>query len=85
MRRRNWRAVGCVLVELVAQRADRDAENIGRVRAVAVAMLECLQDQIALDFSDCTADQIAGDLLGRYRRMGGDVRAAHLIEPTTVG
>ena len=39
MRRRHRRAARGVFVELVAQRADRDAENIGGVRAVAQAVV----------------------------------------------
>jgi hypothetical protein len=47
--RRNGRAVMGVFVELVAQRADRDAEDIGGMGAVAEAVLERLQDEVALD------------------------------------
>ncbi len=55
------------------------------MRAVAEAVLERLQDQIALDLGHGAADQIAGDLLGGHRRMSCDVGAAHLIEPRAVG
>ena len=58
-------AVARVFVELVAQRADRDAEDVGGVRAVAEAVLQRLQDQIALDVRDRAADQRARDRLGR--------------------
>src|SRR6202795_4763910 len=51
-------AVG-VFVQLVAQRADRDAEDIGGMGAIAEAMLQRLQDQIAFYVGDCTSDQSA--------------------------
>src|SRR4051794_18922496 len=79
-RRDRYAAVG-IFVQLVAQRADRDAENVGGMGAVAQAMFQRLQDQIALDIGDGAADQRAGDLLGgkgrvRYRGCGlGEVEA----------
>src|SRR6185312_16771090 len=81
MRRRNWGPIGGIFVELVAQRTDRDAENIGCVRAIAEAVLERLQDQIPFDFGHGSPDQIAGNLFGSYRGVDSDIRAAHLIEP----
>ena len=67
-------AVG-IFVQLVAQRADRDAEDVGGMGAVAEAMLQRFQDQIALDVGDGAPDQRAGDLFGgeggvRHRRHG---------------
>src|SRR5436190_1210608 len=56
-------AVG-IFVQLVAQRADRDAEDVGGVGAIAEAMLERLQDEIALDVGNRASDQRAGDLFG---------------------
>src|ERR1035437_8028590 len=50
-RRRDRRALSRIFVELVAQRADRDAEDIGRMGAVAEAVLERLQDQVTLDLA----------------------------------
>src|SRR5262249_8748047 len=84
VRRWNGCAVGGIFVELVAQRADRDAEDISRVRAIAEAVLERLQNQIALDLGHGAADQVTGDLLGGNRSMGGDIGAAHLVEPRAV-
>src|SRR6185437_3225350 len=77
VRRRDRRAVGCIFVELVAQRANGDAEDVGGVRAVAEAVLERLQDEVALDLGDGAADEVARDLLGREGGIGGDVVAAH--------
>jgi hypothetical protein len=45
-----------VLAQLVAQRADGDAENVGRVRAVAEAMAERVEYEIAFDVGDSAAD-----------------------------
>ena len=56
--RRDGRAVGGILVELVAQRTDRDAKNIGGMGAVAETMLQRLQDQVALDFGHGAPDQM---------------------------
>src|SRR5215510_7625240 len=63
-RRGNCQSVGSVFVELVAQRADRDAEDVGRMGAVAEAVLERLEDEVALDIGDGAADESTGDLLG---------------------
>jgi hypothetical protein len=65
--RRNRNAFGHILVELVAQRADRDAENASGVRPVAKTLPHCRQDQLALDISDGVPDQ--GTYLG-IRRCG---------------
>src|SRR4051812_6246827 len=68
VRRRDRHAGGRIFVELVAQRADRDAEDVRRVGAVAEAVLERLQDQVALDVGDGAADERAGDgLRGKGR------------------
>src|SRR5215813_11831599 len=67
VRRGNRDAGGGIFVELVAQRADRDAEDVGRVGAVAETVLERLQDQLALNVGDGAADQRAGDGLRRHR------------------
>src|SRR4051812_24815310 len=70
-----------IFIELVAQRADRYAENVGGVGTVAQAVLEGFQDQIAFDVGDCAADQRTRNLFGgeggvRYRRRGlGEVEA----------
>jgi len=68
-RRRHRHAVAGIFVELVAQRADRDAEDVGGVGAVAETVLERLQNEIALDVGDGAADQRARDRLGGKRRM----------------
>jgi len=84
MRRRNWRTVGSIFIELVAQRTDRDAENVCGMGTVAKAVLERLKDQAALDFGHCAANQIAGDLFGGHSCMGGSVGAVRLTEPRAV-
>jgi hypothetical protein len=85
MRGWNWRPVGCVFVEFIPQRADRNAENIGCVRTVAEAVLERFQDQIALDFRHGAPDEVAGNLLSGDCRMSCEVCAPRLIESCTVG
>src|SRR5262245_4208330 len=62
-RRRHRHSVGRIFVELVAQRADRDAEDVGGVRAVAETVLERLQNEITLDVSDGATDQRPRHLL----------------------
>ena len=84
MGRRNWRTVGSIFIELVAQRTDRDAENVCGMGTVAKAVLERLKDQVALDFGHCAANQIAGDLFGGHSRMGGNVGAVRLAEPRAI-
>jgi len=68
--RRDRQAAVGIFVELVAQRADRDAQDIGGVGAIAQAMFQRLQDQIALDVGHRAADQRAGDLLGGKGGVG---------------
>src|SRR3977135_1905318 len=84
-RRRHRHAVPGILVELVAQRADRDAENVGGAGAVAEAVLERLENEIALDVGDGAADQRARHRLGGERRMRDRQRVPGLIEPHAVG
>src|SRR6185436_7107910 len=62
--RRHWHAVGGIFVEFVAQGADRNAEDIGGVGAVAQAVFERFQDEIALDVSDSAAHKRPRHLLG---------------------
>src|SRR4051812_46205370 len=59
-----------VFAELVAQRADRDAEDLGRVRAVAEAVVERVEDEVLLDLRDGASDECAGDGLRGPRRTG---------------
>src|SRR5260370_32236620 len=46
VRRRDWNAFLAVLLQLVAPRADRDAEDRRRLRAVAGTVLPRLDDEI---------------------------------------
>ena len=48
-----------IFAQLVAQGADRDAQNVGGMGAVAQAMVQRVQDQIALDIRNRAADQAA--------------------------
>ena len=59
-RRRDGDAFLAVLLQLVAQRADRDAEDVGGVGAVAEAVLQRVEDQVALDIGDGAADRPRG-------------------------
>ena len=45
-------ALGTVLFQLVAQRSDRDAEDVGGMCAVAEAVFERLDDQLLFDIGD---------------------------------
>src|SRR4029077_10056503 len=81
---RNRRAIGSVFVELVAQGADRDTENIRGMRPITETMLERLKNEIPLDFGNRTANQIAGDLVGSHGSLGRNIRPACLIEPPAV-
>src|SRR3954454_17128025 len=83
--RRDRRAVSRVFVELVAQRPDRDAEDIGGMGAVAEAVLERLQNQVALDVGDSAAGQMAGALFGRQRGMGRGAGVFSALEPNAIG
>src|SRR5205814_5386903 len=57
VRRRDGDAFLAVELQLVAQCADRDAENGRGMGAVAEAMLQRLDDEVALDIGDGAADQ----------------------------
>src|SRR3984893_4907739 len=84
-RRRDRHAVGGIFVELVAQGADRDAQDVGRVGAVAEAVLERFEDQVALDVGDGAPHERARHLLGRVGRVrdrGRDV--ARIVEASAV-
>src|SRR6185437_3466522 len=67
--RRNAHAGLGVFSELVPQGTDGNAEDIRRVRAVAEAMVERIQDEIAFDVRHRASDQGAGGGGGRF---GGD-------------
>src|SRR3954453_8925077 len=56
-------AVG-VFVQLVAQSADRNAQDVGGVGPIAQAMLQGLQNEIALHVGHGASDQSAGYLFG---------------------
>src|SRR5690606_34881362 len=53
----NGNALFAIFLELVAQGADRDAENIRRMGAVSEAVVESLQNEILFHFSDCLSDK----------------------------
>jgi len=82
--RRDRRAVGGILVELVAQAADRDAEDVRGVGAVTEAVLKRLEDEVTLDFGDGASDQIAGESLGGERGVADRAGAAVMLEPRAV-
>src|SRR5262245_42167462 len=84
MRRWDWRSVGGVLIELVAQSPDRNAENVCRMRAVAQAVPQGLKNQISFDLGHRPANQIAGDLLGGHGGLCRDICSARLVEPCAV-
>src|SRR5579871_3414288 len=63
-RRRDRHAAVGIFVQLVAQRADGDAEDVGGVRPVAEAMLQRLKDQVALHIRNRAPDQRPRHLLG---------------------
>src|SRR5258705_9469117 len=55
-----WRDLNALIgitVQLVAQRTDRDAEDVRRVRTVATAVLQRLENQLALDIRDRPPDE----------------------------
>src|SRR5690606_2404277 len=70
MRAGNRDAFLVVLLQLVAERADRAAEDVGGMGPVAQAMLQSVDDQVALHRGNGAADQRAGDA-GRGRLGGG--------------
>ena len=55
------------------------------MRAVAEAVLERLEDEIALDVRDRAADQRARHLLGGERRMHHRGRRLRSVEPVALG
>lgn len=59
-----------ILLELVAQRAERDPENLRRMGAVAEAMIERVENEIALDVGDGAPDECARHRFGLFRRAG---------------
>src|SRR5215212_2660290 len=59
-----------VFAELVAQRADRDAEDLRGMRAVAEAVVERIEDEVLLDLGDGASDERTGDGLRGPRRTG---------------
>src|SRR4051794_26202171 len=63
--RRDRHAIIGIFVELVPQRPDRNSKDVGRVRAVAEAVLERLEDEVALDIGDRAPHQRARDGFGR--------------------
>src|SRR5262249_26317400 len=70
-------AVGRIDRELVAQRADRDAQNICGMGTVAEAVLERLQDEVAFDLGDgSTNDGASRGLVATDKLVGvvGDGR-----------
>src|SRR4051812_31239511 len=69
-RLRHGSACRGVLAELVAQRADRDAEDLRGVRAVAEAVVERIEDEVLLDLRDGASDERTGDGLRGPRRTG---------------
>ncbi len=83
--RRNRHALVRIFVELVAQRPDRDAEDVGGVGAVAEAVLERLDDEVALDIGDGASDQRPCHGLGRERRMRHGRRVLGVAQAQAVG
>src|SRR5579859_947449 len=77
--RRHGEAFIEILAQLVAQGADRDAENVGGMGPVAEAVLQGVDDQIALDVGHGAADQRLGAALDRglggHRRRRGQAGA----------
>src|SRR5579863_2515397 len=83
--RRYRQAVGGIFIKFVAQRADRDTQHIGGMGAIAEAMLERLQDEVALDLGHSAADKSARHLLRGERGVSDGGRGSLLVEPDTVG
>src|SRR5579872_5200534 len=63
---------GAVLLQLVVQRLQADAEDLGRARLVVASVLERSQDQLLLRLFHRSADLEAHafTILGRRRRRG---------------
>jgi len=64
-RRGDVDALGSIFVDLISQRADRNAENISRPCAIAQTVLQCFQDQGTLNVDDAASDERI------YSRDGG--------------
>src|SRR5437899_8332219 len=73
-RRRDRQSAVGIFVQLVAQRADRNAQDVRSMGAIAEAMLQRLQNEIAFDVGHRTSDQRAGDL---FAGDGGVRRCRH--------
>ena len=58
MWQRHGDTVAGIFIQLVAQSADRDAENVGRMGAVAEAVFQRLQDEIAFHIGYGAADAL---------------------------
>ena len=56
-RRRDRHTLVAILAQLVAQRADRDAEDVRCMGAIAERMVQRVEDQITLDVGDRASDQ----------------------------
>src|SRR5262245_54063262 len=54
-----------ILAKFIPQCTDRNAQDVGGVRAVAEAMIERIEDEIALDIGDRASDEGARGLRGR--------------------
>ncbi len=64
-----------ILLELVAQCTDGDAEDVGGVRPVAEAMAQRVDDEIALDIGDGPRDKTFASLRSRRRRRAPKCRS----------
>ena len=74
-RRRNAQALVGILLQLVAQRADRNAENVRGVRPVAQAMRQRLEDEILFDVRNRASNQRARS------DLAGFDRSAYIVTP----
>src|SRR6516162_7029837 len=83
-RRRNRYAAIGIFIQLVAQRADGDAEDVGGVRPVAEAMLQGLEDQVALHVGARASDQRPRHLFGGEGRMRDRRLRLRDVEPVAV-
>src|SRR5690606_27448622 len=66
-----------VLVELVTQGADRDAEDVRGVGAVAEDVVERFEDEVALDIGDGAPNHRAGNGFGDLRGLRCEIGGAH--------
>src|SRR5580698_6099525 len=81
-RRHDMKSRLAVFAELVPQGADRNTEDVRRMRAVAEAMIERVENEIALDIGDRASDEPARGgssrldrRLDRARKIGRTGRA----------